>query len=553
MPVFRGRGGRVWLQRRFTPLPVVPLLGLWLIVTIAGLLTRPLLPVDETRYASVAWEMWQRGDFLVPYLNGAPYDHKPPLLFWLIHLGWGVSGVSEWWPRMINPLLSLAVLATTAWLARYLWPGINGVSRYASWILFGTVFWVGFSTWLQFDLLLTLCSLLGLTGVAIAWRDGSRGWWLTGLAIGMGILAKGPVVLVHVLPVALLAPLWMQNAASGCRWRWYGGVVLSVVTGALIALAWAIPAGQAGGEDYQQAIFWGQTAGRITDSFDHGRPWWWYLPWLFLLLAPWVLWPGLWNRLRRYREWDWNAGVRFCLAWLLPALVILSLISGKQVKYLLPLIPGFALLLGHWLVRVQGEGGMISHSGFIGFQVAVAGIVIALLPSILVEPLWLTGIGPAWGLALVFSALIFVITGRLYQEQTVILGTIASVLVISVLHLGVFRAAAPAYDLGQVSRLIASAQRDGRPVANLRPYHGQYHFLGRLQVPVEYVPEGEALQWAETRPDGRMLAYYRDWYGQLHGALWSQAYRGGGLAIWETALIRQHPDWLAHPSREHDR
>ncbi|VAW74626.1 Polymyxin resistance protein ArnT, undecaprenyl phosphate-alpha-L-Ara4N transferase; Melittin resistance protein PqaB, partial [hydrothermal vent metagenome] len=43
---------------------------------------RPLLPVDETRYLSVAWEMWSRGDFLVPYLNGEAYSHKPPLLFW---------------------------------------------------------------------------------------------------------------------------------------------------------------------------------------------------------------------------------------------------------------------------------------------------------------------------------------------------------------------------------------------------------------------------------------------------------------------------------------
>ena len=46
-------------------------------------LARPLMPVDETRYAAVAWEMWTRGDFIVPRLDGLPYDHKPPLLFWL--------------------------------------------------------------------------------------------------------------------------------------------------------------------------------------------------------------------------------------------------------------------------------------------------------------------------------------------------------------------------------------------------------------------------------------------------------------------------------------
>ena len=68
---------------------LVPAL-LWLAVVVAALFSRTLWPVDETRYASVAWEMWLRGDLLVPHLNGETYSHKPPLLFWLIQLGWSV-------------------------------------------------------------------------------------------------------------------------------------------------------------------------------------------------------------------------------------------------------------------------------------------------------------------------------------------------------------------------------------------------------------------------------------------------------------------------------
>ncbi|MDX1698178.1 MAG: hypothetical protein R3308_07810, partial [Thiohalobacterales bacterium] len=59
------------------------LLLLWLTALLVGIGTRPLVPADELRYIAVAWEMWQRGDFLVPYLNGEPYSHKPPLFFWL--------------------------------------------------------------------------------------------------------------------------------------------------------------------------------------------------------------------------------------------------------------------------------------------------------------------------------------------------------------------------------------------------------------------------------------------------------------------------------------
>ena len=52
--------------------------GLWIVVMAAAVLTRPLMPVDETRYLAVAWEMWLGGDYLVPHLNGETYSHKPP-------------------------------------------------------------------------------------------------------------------------------------------------------------------------------------------------------------------------------------------------------------------------------------------------------------------------------------------------------------------------------------------------------------------------------------------------------------------------------------------
>ena len=59
-----------------------------------ALLSRPLLPIDETRYLTVAWESHQEGNHLVSHLNGETYAHKPPLLFWLINAVWKITGVS---------------------------------------------------------------------------------------------------------------------------------------------------------------------------------------------------------------------------------------------------------------------------------------------------------------------------------------------------------------------------------------------------------------------------------------------------------------------------
>ena len=51
-----------------------------MLLVASELVSRPLLPVDETRYMSVAWEAHVRGDSLVSHLNSETYAHKPPLL-----------------------------------------------------------------------------------------------------------------------------------------------------------------------------------------------------------------------------------------------------------------------------------------------------------------------------------------------------------------------------------------------------------------------------------------------------------------------------------------
>src|SRR3990167_10507470 len=98
--------------------PHILVAALWLVLVAVALYLRPLFPIDETRYVAVAWEMWLRGDFLVPHLNGQPYSHKPPFLFWMFQLGWGLFGVNEWWPRLVPPLFGLANLYLVAVLAR---------------------------------------------------------------------------------------------------------------------------------------------------------------------------------------------------------------------------------------------------------------------------------------------------------------------------------------------------------------------------------------------------------------------------------------------------
>ncbi|APE30291.1 hypothetical protein BOX17_04590 [Halomonas aestuarii] len=91
-------------------------------IILARVAALPLMPIDETRYLSVAWEMWQHQSFLVPLLNGEAYSHKPPLLFWLIQLGWWLFGASDWVARLVIPTEGLAGFWLVADIVRQLDP-----------------------------------------------------------------------------------------------------------------------------------------------------------------------------------------------------------------------------------------------------------------------------------------------------------------------------------------------------------------------------------------------------------------------------------------------
>ncbi|MGD2112171.1 MAG: glycosyltransferase family 39 protein, partial [Gammaproteobacteria bacterium] len=500
------------------------LLALWLALLLIALLTRPLIPVDETRYVAVAWEMWQRGDFLVPYLNGEPYAHKPPLFFWLIHLGWWLFGVSAWWPPLVGALASLGALFATAQLAGLLWPDDMTPRRQVAWILIAGVFWAAFYTWVQIDMLLVLACVLAMSGLVRAARGQTAGWWQTGLCLGLGMLAKGPVMLLLVLPAALLAPLWAPPRARRGWLAWYGGVGCSVLCGALVALAWALPAAQAGGEVYEEALLWEQTAKRIVQSFAHARPWWWYLPWLPVLLAPWVLLPWVWQGLRAAAGRP-DAGWRFCLCWLLPPLLLLSLVSGKQVKYLLPLLPAAALLVARGLScyprqRVRQRLWLLAAVLF------TAGLALAVIPGRVPAAPWVADIHPVWGAGVMALAAGLVALRPLDRDRYPAFMALVTACVVGLLQLGVFRPAAPAYDLRAVSRLIATAQAAGSPVANLAPYHGQFHYYGRLRQPLITPAAGQAVVWARTHPHGYLVAYYPGAAGESSQAEFVQRYRG---------------------------
>lgn len=459
-----------------------------------GVLLRPLAPIDETRYLAVAWEMHLSGDWLLPSKNFALYSDKPPLLFWVINLVWQVTGVSDHAARLVGPGFACAAVWLVSRLAQRLWPEDPQVGGRAALGLAGLVVFALSGGLTMFDVPLTVCVLLGLLALSGAGPAGLRAWVGLGAAIGLGVLTKGPVILFHLLPAALSLPLW---SARPIRWRGLPGrigLALGVAL-ALVAL-WLVPAAILGGPAWRAAVLWHQSAGRLTESFAHARPGWWYLVLLPVLAFP-LLWsPALWRAAGRAR-WRQDRGLRLCLIWGGAALGLFSLTSGKQLHYLVPELPALALIaarLGQGAPRFGLQPALLA-TGLVALAAGVAGLApLPLRVQGLFDP---ASALLAW--ALLAAALCWMAARQRGAAGAMILSL--GLLSITNLLIGTTRIA-QVYDAGPIAARLARHRADGLAFSGDR-YHAEFNFAARLTEPVAELPDPAALHaWAVLHPQG---------------------------------------------------
>lgn len=475
---------------------------LW--VGISAILFLPLLPIDETRSLSVAWEMWLHKSFIVPLLNGAPYTHKPPLLFWLIHLSWWIFGVNEITPRFIPMLFSMGSVFLVYRISLLLWPDNEKTAKAAAILLSSTLIWMVWSFLILYEMLLSFWVLVCVFGILSVYKTGKTwNWLLVSLGIGGGILTKGPVVLVHVVPLLGLVFWW-----GGFRKRplitWYAKGVVFLLLGLLFSALWVVPAAIEGGEAYRHALLWRQTAERVVDSFAHRQPAWWYFPILPILFLPWLFVKRAWQRLftKERRE---EIGWKVCVSWFVSSLVIFSFISGKQVYYLIPSIPAVILLIARNIIKWEEMDRSLTWAPRgIGGGLILLGVVVLFLPMVSLSTN--TGTLP-WRVVIpvacfLFGVGIFLFFRTFDSAEGFLKVTAVCVAFTLSFALGFGgREILKRYDLKPLARQIKAKMDEGNCVAYIGAYHGEFQFLGRLESPLISLKGVSFIEYLKKHPD----------------------------------------------------
>lgn len=334
-----------------------------LLVIGAGLGMRDPWPSDEPRFALVAKQMVESGNWLFPHRGVELYSDKPPMLMWLQAAFYTV--LRDWRVAFLLPslLAALGTLACVYDLGRRLWTRRVGV--YAAWALLFTLHFtfqakkaqidplvVGFITLANYGLLRHL--LLGPH-----WR-----WWVAGwFFAGIGVITKGVgvIALLMLLPAAFAVfagwPRVRVQARDARFWWGPAAFLLAIALWLVPVVVAALATGEPEYRAYLNDILFRQTAKRYAQSWDHPQPVWYHFAtmatmWIPAILAlPWAI-PAWWRRLRRR-----DARYLLPLAWWLLVVLFFSIPSGKRDVYILPALPMFCLALAPLLPGLLRQRG----------------------------------------------------------------------------------------------------------------------------------------------------------------------------------------------------
>ncbi|WP_024873327.1 ArnT family glycosyltransferase [Tolumonas lignilytica] len=334
------------------------LLGVALLLLGAGLGLRDPWPADEPRFALIAKQMVDTGQWLFPFRGGEIYPDKPPMFMWGIAAIYWLTHSMRIAFLIPSLVAGLGCITLVYDMSRRLWG--NSVAFRAGLLLLFTVQFTVQGKQAQIDELVTFFVTLGCYGFLrfLLTSGGWRWYYLGWFAAGLGIITKGVGILaLFILIPAIYTHFQKIKAATKSDWlKAFSGPFIMLMACGL----WLIPmlvAVKMHADPiytaYRDNILFHQTVTRYANSWQHIKPFWYYLlnvippfwlPWSLLL--PWIVLQCK-NEIRNR-----NIPVIILVTYLILIIVFFSISPGKRGVYMTPATIPFAMLSALFLPNI---------------------------------------------------------------------------------------------------------------------------------------------------------------------------------------------------------
>lgn len=367
------------------------LLGLLaFLLALPGRMTLPPLDRDEPRYMEASEQMLLSHNFIDVRFQDKPRYLQPAGIYWLEAAStaaaekiFGPSVLRKTWPYRIPSLLAATIIVPlTAWIGATLFGGTTGLM--AAGLLMVSTLFVAESHMATIDTVLLLDILCIEAALLCALTDRQKNrpthlrvavaYWL---ALGIGLMLKGPVVLIPGFGTPLALWLLEKNRSWWSRLRPRWGWLLMVA----VVVPWCVAIEIISGGDFFARAVGRNFLGKVAHGQEaHGLP-----PGFHLLVFGLAFWPGsLFAAMAIPAVWQNRKlpQVRFLLSWIVPHWLVFELIATKLPHYVLPTYPAIAILtaaslmawrpptLSRWAKALLGVYGVLWAVIGIGFCLA---------------------------------------------------------------------------------------------------------------------------------------------------------------------------------------
>jgi 4-amino-4-deoxy-L-arabinose transferase-like glycosyltransferase len=334
-----------------------------------------LVGPDEPRYAWIARNMAETGDWITPRLYGQPWFEKPILYYWCSAAGFKIFHSPELAARMPSAQAALIAAVTIAFLT-WLFYGLE--TAWFSLLIFPTtVAAAAFARAATPDMLFTSCLTIALAGATgIAYRAGAlRELALDapplirsevpdriafGAGLGFATLAKGPAALILAG-----GGIGMWICATR-KWKLAPKYFhpISIAAFALIALPWYVLCAVRNPAFVRTFLLLHNFERYMTPVFQHRQPVWYFGPIILMAALPWTaLFAGvICQGIRMFRSDAYKDSPGFFFAcWAIFTVLFFSFSQSKLPGYILPAIPPLGILLAVAAARAMHNRSLFSR------------------------------------------------------------------------------------------------------------------------------------------------------------------------------------------------
>lgn len=371
-------------------------LGLLAFVVLASDLSIRSLWGPEGRWAVVIREMVRRGAYCLPTTNGVVDFDKPLLGYWAaIPFAW-LGGVNEAAIRLPSVIAGALVVSLVFCLGRRLFGPLRGLLSAA--LLLSSSLFVFWSRTASAELLNTLAIWLMFWAYVAGGSEGRLRYLLVFYGVGaVGSFVKGPVAPAVAISAIVLFSLWQAVAQihrgkerkGACLIFWFRWILsrrglTGALFGLILFLALLLVPVLITGSWTSVSLMWRENIVRFLHPFDHRDPPYVYFLYVATFFAPWTFFlvASLWDK----RKGPLDLGERWLLLIVLGIFMFFTLSGSRRSYYILPILPGLALISGKamvdWVHRQKSSFNLMVFAAFITTCLMVlVGAGLLLLPQ----------------------------------------------------------------------------------------------------------------------------------------------------------------------------